>query len=139
MEKTSKKSGVIITLVGLLALVACALIYFEKVNFITNSNEVSGIVQGTSTSGTGDSREYTVLISYKEANGNITTSKIKGSSNIQYLKKGEVVALRYIPNKPESFMIDSIWELWGTVIFLGFIGLAFFLSGFGVLIKTFKQ
>jgi hypothetical protein len=137
MEK-SKKSEIIITLIGVLVLAACGFMFSQKADFITNSMEVTGIVESAGSSGTGDSKEYYAIVSYELADGNVRTSRIQGSSNLKYLLKGEVLALRYAPASPDSLVIDSFWELWSTILFLGLIGFLFFLGGIGMLIKSFK-
>jgi len=126
----------VIALMGVAILAACVFISLKRVDFIADSIAVSGTVEATGSSGTGDSKEYTVMVSYNDPSGNRQTSKIRGSSNVKFLQRGEVLALRYVPDSPDSIVIDSIWELWGTAIMVGAIGLIFLLGGVRVLIKS---
>jgi hypothetical protein len=136
MEKLTKKNGMVIALMGVAILASCVFISLKRVDFIADSIAVSGTVEATGSSGTGDSKEYSVTVSYKDPAGNSRTSKITGSSNVKFLQRGEVLALRYVPDSPDSIVIDSIWELWGTAIMVGAVGLVFLIGGVRVLIKA---
>ncbi len=129
MEKSTKKSGITLTLIGAFALSVCVFMYSQKSDFLANSVEVLGTVEETGSSGTGDSKTYSAILSFPDLDGNSRTSRITGTGSVEYLKKGESVALRYTPESPDSVVIDSFWEHWGLVLILGIVGLVMLIGG----------
>lgn len=129
MEKSTKKSGITLTLIGVFALAGCVFIYSQKSDFLANSVAVLGTVEETGSSGTGDSKTYSAILSYTDLDGNSRTSRIMGEGSVKYLDKGESVALRYTPESPDSVVIDSFWDNWGLVLILGIVGLVMLIGG----------
>jgi len=135
-EKSSKKSALSFAAIGLSTAAICIFIYWQKSNFISNSIPVSGIVEKTQTHGTGDSKEYSVVVSYTDANGNMKTSMINGSSNLKSYNNGDVIELRYEAQSPDSIIIDSFWELWGIILMILPLSLLFLAVGVREWIKS---
>ena len=125
-------SGAIMVAIGAVA-------FGVQVRLQERAVETSGVVMAlvrreqVSTQGTGATASYSAVFEFDLADGRRQRVVASFSSNPPCCAVGEVVRVRFDPNRPERAVIIGFWSIWGWTTVLGGIGGTLLLGGiFGV-------
>ncbi len=137
MNPKSKYLKAIILAMAGTALV-CLGIYLslDKIEFLSKSIEVDGIVERLEETGSGTKSTYYPLVTFTDRSGqSFTFLGSIGSSSSSSYTEGEHVSVRYLEGKPETAKIASFMQMWLIVAIPFVIAIIFLLVGIGDLVK----
>lgn len=125
------------TLIGL-GLVAIAFSMYSNTHSfldhaVTTEGTVTQLVRSYSSQNSGSS-SYFPVIRFFTPDGNLVEFQSSTGSNPPAYSTGELVEVLYRPEAPERARINSFSSLWGATLVVGGIGLAFFLTGFSIIL-----
>lgn len=125
--------GVVFTIIGVIALGGMAFTLYRNLDFLNRSVATQGEVVDMVMRESTDSEGYTSYSTYPIIRYVTTAEQVvefESGLNDQEITIGELVAVRYIPDEPNSARRDDFFELWWLTFFAGFFMLIF--GGMGV-------
>jgi hypothetical protein len=122
----------IFTAVGLCTLFGALMDYNSTVSFLEDAVSVEGTVVALQESRSDGSATYKPVVAFVDGNGQ-TVEYISsvGSSPPSY-DVGEIVEILYSPKNSQDAIINSFFELWGSVVIMTTMGVPFALVGAGI-------
>ncbi len=139
--KILRTLGFIFSGVGLVLLIATALVVDHTNRFMKNAKTAPGVVVdlrlGT-TSGSSTTRSHHPVVRYTpEGQEAVEFVSSFGSSPPRY-KKGDAVTVRYDPESPYRGRIDGFWGTWFPTVILGGLTALFAIPGITLLIIFYR-
>ncbi|WP_373513621.1 DUF3592 domain-containing protein [Persicitalea sp.] len=138
-KKSERNTAIILLLVGAMALAGGIYLFIGKLEFLKNATVTDGVVTDLESGSSKNGRTYRPVVTYRASEAEEQTFVSQMGASPAAYEVGEAVKVRYEKGKPSTAVIDSFWEVWGTITVAAGLGAIFLAIGIGTIYAAVRS